>query len=213
MFGLLDSVKQAVELKRCHKDRQNRSHHHDTGETAAVQTDVRTDVPGLLMDASLAFQCWVRFWRTGRQRPKTKAPPAKWSPWNTSDLSANPALWSKTSPSPGGHLMPSWTSTLGFLPVYLPPMASVTTAEGAGGTRGSTTPFWRGSWARWWTRRRSPGSSRPWGASERQRPARPEVRVIPKGSFLGERGVKVSEKSSEMTSDWEDVTETWRQTI
>lgn len=56
MFGLLDSVKQAVELKRCHKDRQNRSHHHDNGETAAVQTDVQTDVPGLLMDASLAFQ-------------------------------------------------------------------------------------------------------------------------------------------------------------
>lgn len=91
MFGLLDSVKQAVELKRCHKDRQNRSHNHDNGETAAVQTDVQTDIPGLLMDASLAFQCWMRFWRTGGKRAVTKAPPAK-CPRNTSDLSANPAL-------------------------------------------------------------------------------------------------------------------------
>lgn len=36
MFGLLDSVKQAVELKRSHnEDRQNRS--HDYGESAAVR--------------------------------------------------------------------------------------------------------------------------------------------------------------------------------
>lgn len=38
MFGLLDSVKQAVELKRSHNEhRHNRSHSHDYGESAAVQ--------------------------------------------------------------------------------------------------------------------------------------------------------------------------------
>lgn len=42
MFGLLDSVKQAVELKRSHnEDRQNRSHGHDYGESAAVRVTHR----------------------------------------------------------------------------------------------------------------------------------------------------------------------------
>lgn len=42
MFGLLDSVKQAVELKRSHNEhRQNRSHSHDYGESAAVRVTHR----------------------------------------------------------------------------------------------------------------------------------------------------------------------------
>lgn len=42
MFGLLDSVKQAVELKHSHnEDRQNRSHSHDYGESAAVRVTLR----------------------------------------------------------------------------------------------------------------------------------------------------------------------------
>lgn len=102
------------------------------------------DVPGLLMDAVLASQCSMIFWRSRGKRATTKAPPARWSPSNSSELSAtaslsNPGLWSHPSPSPGGHLTPSPPSTLSFSALSLPPTASTTTPEAAGGTRTSTT--------------------------------------------------------------------------
>lgn len=37
MFGLLDSVKQAVELKRSHDDKDSRAQDHDIGGITAVQ--------------------------------------------------------------------------------------------------------------------------------------------------------------------------------
>lgn len=108
-----------------------------------------TDVPRLLMDDFLAFQSWTRFWRSRGKRAATKVPPARWRPSNCCELSAtaprpalsNPALWSSPSPSLEGYLTPSSPSALSFSPPSLPPTASATRPEGAGGTRTSTAAF------------------------------------------------------------------------
>lgn len=76
MFGLLDSVKQAVELKRSNnEDGQNRSQSHDYGESAAVQVTHRC--PAAFTGRLSCFSVLDEILEDQRTKSRDKSSPCK----------------------------------------------------------------------------------------------------------------------------------------
>lgn len=79
MFGLLDSVKQALDLKRCQEE-ENKIHNGTYGETTTCVMPVcafqSAGVGKGFTLPSCIFQCWMRFWTSRGSGATLKAPPA-----------------------------------------------------------------------------------------------------------------------------------------
>lgn len=79
MFGLLDSVKQALDLKRCQEE-ENKIQNGNYGEMATcVMSICGFQSAGVVTGFSLfsfISQCWMRFWTTRGSRAALKAHPA-----------------------------------------------------------------------------------------------------------------------------------------